>query len=58
MRGWQVGRPTLREIAFPSDEDPLVYICGPTRFVETAATGLVELGHEPRDDQDGTLLGP
>jgi ferredoxin-NADP reductase len=37
----------LRELAWPVQERPLVYICGPTAFVETAASGLVELGHEP-----------
>ena len=26
---------------------PLVYVCGPTGFVETVAAALVELGHEP-----------
>ena len=37
----------LREIAFPPAQRPLVYICGPTAFVERAATGLVDLGHAP-----------
>ena len=37
----------LAEIAWPADERPLVYICGPTAFVELAASTLVELGHEP-----------
>jgi ferredoxin-NADP reductase len=37
----------LREIAWSPEERPLVYICGPTAFVETAASGLVGLGHEP-----------
>jgi ferredoxin-NADP reductase len=37
----------LRDVAWPSDQRPLVYICGPTPFVETAATSLVTLGHEP-----------
>jgi ferredoxin-NADP reductase len=36
----------LREIAWPPDERPLVYVCGPTAFVEVAAGGLVELGHD------------
>ena len=50
--GWRgyTGRidvPLLAEVAFPSDEEPLVYICGPTGFVEAAAQGLVELGHDP-----------
>jgi ferredoxin-NADP reductase len=37
----------LREVAWPADQGPLVYICGPTPFVETAAASLVTLGHEP-----------
>jgi ferredoxin-NADP reductase len=36
----------LRELAWPAQEKPLVYICGPTAFVEAAATGLVQLGHD------------
>jgi ferredoxin-NADP reductase len=37
----------LREVAWPVDQRPLAFICGPTPFVETAAASLVELGHEP-----------
>ncbi len=37
----------LREISWPPRERPLVYVCGPTAFVEAAATALVQLGHEP-----------
>jgi ferredoxin-NADP reductase len=37
----------LREISWPPHERPLVYVCGPTAFVEAAATALVQLGHEP-----------
>ncbi len=37
----------LREVAWPLDQHPLTFICGPTPFVETAAAGLVALGHEP-----------
>jgi len=37
----------LREVAWAPDERPLVFICGPTPFVETAAANLVELGYEP-----------
>jgi ferredoxin-NADP reductase len=50
--GWQgyrrrIDEELLREIAWPPDERPLVYVCGPTAFVEVAATALVHLGHEP-----------
>jgi ferredoxin-NADP reductase len=37
----------LREVAWPSDQHPLMFICGPTPFVETAAASLVTLGYEP-----------
>jgi ferredoxin-NADP reductase len=37
----------LREVAWPSDQRPLMFICGPTPFVETAAASLVALGHDP-----------
>jgi ferredoxin-NADP reductase len=37
----------LREVAWPLDQRPLAYICGPTPFVETAAASLVGLGHDP-----------
>ncbi|GAA1567692.1 MULTISPECIES: ferredoxin reductase [Kribbella] len=37
----------LSTTAWPVTEDPLTYICGPTAFVETAAAGLVALGHDP-----------
>ena len=37
----------LREVAWPRDQYPQMYICGPTPFVETAAASLVALGHEP-----------
>lgn len=36
----------LRDVAWPVDEHPLVYICGPTPFVEAAANGLIGLGHD------------
>jgi ferredoxin-NADP reductase len=37
----------LAESAWPPGERPLVYICGPTGFVEAMADALVTLGHEP-----------
>jgi ferredoxin-NADP reductase len=50
--GWdgyarRIDRALLAEVAFPSDDRPRTYICGPTGFVEAAAGGLVELGHDP-----------
>ena len=37
----------LRAVAWPPDQRPLAFICGPTPFVETAAASLVTLGHDP-----------
>jgi ferredoxin-NADP reductase len=37
----------LREVAWPAEENPLAFVCGPTSFVEAAAAGLVELGYPP-----------
>jgi ferredoxin-NADP reductase len=36
----------LAEVAWAPSERPLVYVCGPTAFVETAASSLVTLGHD------------
>jgi ferredoxin-NADP reductase len=36
----------LREVADPSSEG-LAYVCGPTRFVESVADGLVGIGYAP-----------
>ena len=50
--GWpghtgRVGPELLTEIAWPPAERPLVYICGPTGFVEGVSDALVALGHDP-----------
>jgi ferredoxin-NADP reductase len=37
----------LAEVAWPSGERPLAFVCGPTSFVENVAQGLVELGYHP-----------
>ena len=49
--GWQgyrrrIDREILEEVAWPPEDEPLVYVCGPTPFVELAAGTLVELGHD------------
>ena len=49
--GWpgyarRVDRTLLEEVAWRPDEHPLVYVCGPTGFVETVAGELVALGHD------------
>ena len=45
--GRRIDRELLDEVDWPPSERPLVYVCGPTAFVETAASTLVALGHEP-----------
>ena len=50
--GWpgyarRIDRELLAEVVFPAAEQPLIYICGPTAFVETAADLCVRLGHAP-----------
>jgi ferredoxin-NADP reductase len=37
----------LNELAWPPGRRPLVYVCGPTAFVETVAEALVQAGHQP-----------
>jgi ferredoxin-NADP reductase len=37
----------LAQTAGPLDGQPLIYVCGPSGFVEAAAGWLVELGHAP-----------
>jgi ferredoxin-NADP reductase len=51
--GWgghrgRIDEKLLEGIAWPPQERPLVYICGPTGFVEAAAGALVDLGHDTR----------
>jgi ferredoxin-NADP reductase len=38
----------LSEVAWPVEDQPKVFVCGSTRFVDAAADGLVELGYDPR----------
>lgn len=50
--GWQgydrrIDRAMLNEVVFPPQEQPLAFVCGPTPLVETVATALVGLGHDP-----------
>jgi ferredoxin-NADP reductase len=37
----------LSEVAWPASEQPLVFVCGPTGFVETVASTLIDMGHAP-----------
>jgi len=43
----RVDRAMLEQIGWPASDMPNVFVCGPTPFVESVATLLVELGHEP-----------
>jgi ferredoxin-NADP reductase len=50
--GWtgyarRVDRAMLEEAAWPAEDDPLAFVCGPTSFVEAVASGLVGLGYPP-----------
>jgi ferredoxin-NADP reductase len=50
--GWaghsrRVDADMLAEVGPDASRRPLVYVCGPTPFVEAVANALVELGHEP-----------
>jgi len=64
--GWSghTGRVTnelLRDVAWPADQRPISYVCGPTAFVESVAAGLVSLGY-PADrvktERYGGVGGP
>ena len=50
--GWdgyarRVDAALLREVAWPPEESPHTFVCGPTSFVETVARELVDLGYRP-----------
>ena len=45
----------LAEVAWPPAERPLVFVCGPTAFVETAANALVDARPRAGPDQDRTI---
>jgi ferredoxin-NADP reductase len=50
--GWtghtgRVGTTLLAQVAWPADQGPLAFVCGPTSFVEAVAGGLVGLGYPP-----------
>ena len=46
--GRRIDAEMLRDVAWPAAEQPQVFICGSTRFVDTAADSLVALGYEPQ----------
>jgi len=49
--GWtgytrRIDEAMLKEVAWPKQDSPAVFICGPTSFVEAAASLLVAMGYE------------
>jgi ferredoxin-NADP reductase len=51
-QGWKgftrrVDQAMMQEVAWPKEQMPAVYICGPTTFVEAAASLLVTMGYPP-----------
>jgi ferredoxin-NADP reductase len=50
--GWsgytrRIDREMVSDVAWPAAQNPCVFICGPTSFVETAAGLLVDSGYPP-----------
>ena len=50
--GWtgprrRIDEALLAEACFPPEQDPRIFVCGPTPLVEDASRLLVELGHNP-----------
>jgi ferredoxin-NADP reductase len=37
----------LAEVLFPVTEEPQIFVCGPTAFVEAVADMAVAIGHAP-----------
>ena len=57
----RIDRAMLAEVAWPVSARPRVFVCGSNPLVETAAEGLVMLGHEPtsiRTERFGPTGGP
>jgi ferredoxin-NADP reductase len=50
--GWKgyarrIDRAMLAEVAWPKQQMPSIFVCGPTPLVENVATQLVDMGYEP-----------
>lgn len=43
----RIDRAMLQDVAWPAAQRPLVFLCGPTRMVESVATLLSDMGYEP-----------
>ncbi len=46
-RRGRIDKALLAEAAFPPAQNPQIFVCGPTPFVEDVSQFLVELGHPP-----------
>jgi ferredoxin-NADP reductase len=46
-RSGRVDAMLLAELAWPAEQNPLAFVCGPTAFVEVVARALVDLGYPP-----------
>jgi len=47
VRYGRVDADLLREAGYPAEQEPRIFVCGPTSFVESVASALVDLGHAP-----------
>jgi ferredoxin-NADP reductase len=47
VRSGRITSAVVAEAAFPPDVTPAIYVCGPSGFVESAASLLVAAGHPP-----------
>ncbi len=64
--GWagptgRVDEALLRKVAWPADQQPLAYVCGPTAFAESVSAALIGLGYPPqrvRIERFGGTGGP
>ena len=50
--GWKgyarrIDRAMLAEVAWPKEQSPLIFVCGPTPLVEAVAGLLVDIGYDP-----------
>jgi ferredoxin-NADP reductase len=43
----RIDRDMLERCTFPAAEQPRIFVCGPTAFVESVAAHLTDLGHDP-----------
>jgi ferredoxin-NADP reductase len=47
VRSGRVDAELLQQVGFAPEQEPRIFVCGPTSFVEAVASALVELGHPP-----------